>query len=145
VICGSGTAQQTNALQADAQVSLTEARRSRSNPKVAAGYYLDAADAALRSIDSQPGNGTNDSRLIYNHSCQELEVLLQSNQELWNRTETIQSRNHIYRVRFAGGSRVAAIWSPDYFDFFRTPDQLHKKIDATANPDSWGGTLVGVH
>jgi pimeloyl-ACP methyl ester carboxylesterase len=145
VQCSSGSAQQTTALQSEAQSSLAEARRSRSDPKTAAGYYLDAADAALRSINGQPESGTNDSRLIYNHSCEELAVLLQSDRDLWNRTETIQSGEHVYRLRFAGGSRVAGIWSPDYFDFFRTPAQLHKKFDGSVEPDSWGGALVGVH
>jgi pimeloyl-ACP methyl ester carboxylesterase len=145
VQCSSGSAQQTNALQSEAQSSLAEARRSRSEPKTAAGYYLDAADAALRSINGQPESGTNDSRLVYNHSCEELALLLQSDKELWNRTETIQSGNHVYRLRFAGGSRLAGIWSPDYFDFFRTPGQLHKKVNGSVEPNSWGGALVGVH
>ncbi|MFZ0502563.1 MAG: hypothetical protein WAM44_02565 [Chthoniobacterales bacterium] len=70
---------------------------------------------------------------------------MQSNRDLWNRTETIQSGDHVYRLRFARGSRLAGIWSPDYFDFFRTPAQLHKKFDGSAEPNSWGGALAGVH
>jgi pimeloyl-ACP methyl ester carboxylesterase len=145
IICGSCCGQQTNALSSEAELSLTEARRSRSDPKVAAGYYLEAADAALRSINGRSGIVTSDSRLVYNRACQELAVLLQSNQGLWNRTETIQSQKHIYRLRFAGGSRVAGVWSPDYFNFFQTPRGLNKKIGGTPLMDSWGGVLVGVH
>ena len=37
-------------------------------------------------------------------------------------------------------------WDPNYFDFFRTPKQLHSKIPVeTPRPNGWGGTLVGVH
>jgi hypothetical protein len=32
----------------EASVSLTAARRTRSDPKIAAGHYLDAAEAAVR-------------------------------------------------------------------------------------------------
>jgi hypothetical protein len=101
-VCVSGSAQQTNALQSEAQLSLTEAHKSRSDPTAAAGYYLDAADAALRSIGSQPESATNDSRLIYNHSCQELAVLLQCNQELWNRTGLAVSVTAIVNINRMG-------------------------------------------
>jgi hypothetical protein len=51
-----------------------------------------------------------------------------------------------YRLRFAGGSRKAGIVDPNYFDFFRTPKQLRRKIAiATRRTTGWGGMLVGVH
>ena len=145
VVSGNCGAQQTNALLSEAQLSLVGASKSRSNPKVAAGYYLDAVDVALRLMNDRSESMPGEARLIYNRSCQELAVLLQSNQELWNRTEIIQSQSNVYRLRFAGSSRVAGIWSPEYFTFFRTPEQLRKGSAGTATLAGWGGALVGVH
>jgi hypothetical protein len=129
-----------------ARLSLNEARRTKSDPRTAAGYYLDAADAALRLISSARADEATDARLTYNSACQEMAVLLQSNNQLWNRTETIHSRDHVYQLRFAAGSRQAGTWDPNYFNFFRTPKQLHRKIPIeTRRTTGWGGTLVGVH
>jgi hypothetical protein len=73
-------------------------------------------------------------------------VLLQSSNQLWNRTETIHSGDHIYQLRFVGGSHRGGTWDPNYFDFFRTPKQLHKKFPIeTRGTSGWGGVLVGVH
>jgi hypothetical protein len=128
VICSSCPAQQTNALQADALLSLTEACGSRSDPKVAAGYYLDAADAALRSVDGQPGSGIGDSRLIYNRACEELAVLLQSNPGLWNRTETIQSKNRFIDCV----SPVVHAWPASGARIISTFSEAHRALFARA-------------
>ena len=144
VICAGCADQQTSTRYSEAQLSLIEARRSSANPRVAAGYYLDAADAALRSVNGRPTSATEDSRLIYNRSCQELTQLLHSHPELWDRTETIQGASHIYRLRFAAGSRPAGIWEPDYFNLFRNP-KVGKESGATPLSNGWGGNLVGVH
>ena len=89
---------------------------------------------------------TEEARSIYNAASQEVAVLLRSSAELWNRTETIPSRDGIYRLRFAAGSNKEGTWDPGYFDFFRTPKQLHEKVaHQEARIDDWGGVLVGVY
>jgi hypothetical protein len=51
LIMGSGyVTSQTNLPPSESQLSLIEARKARSDPKLATGLYLDAVDAALRSI-----------------------------------------------------------------------------------------------
>jgi pimeloyl-ACP methyl ester carboxylesterase len=142
---GCVTQRTTNQGFSRAGLSLNHARKTRSNPSIAAGYYLDAADTSLHSINSTSSAST-ESRLTYNSACQELTTLLQSNPERWNRTETIRTQSHIYRLHFAPGSKQAGIWAPNYFDFLRTPQQVHAKpSDDPRNADGWGGTLVGVH
>lgn len=112
---------------------------------MAAGYYLEAADAALQSVNGRSGGMIGDARVIYNRSCLALAVWLQSRPELWNRPEIVRTPKHIYRLHFAIGGRVAGIWSPSYFNRFRTPEQLDKRFDRRRQPEGWGGFLVGVH
>ena len=70
--------------------------------------------------------------------------MLRSSAELWNRTETIPSHDGIYRLRFAAGSHKEGTWDPGYFNFFRTPKQLHEKVaHQEARIDDLGGVLVG--
>ena len=54
--------------------------------------------------------------------------MLRSSAQLWNRTEMIPSFNGAYRLRFAAGSHQNGTWNPGYFDFFRTPRQVHEKL-----------------
>jgi pimeloyl-ACP methyl ester carboxylesterase len=127
-------------------LSLNEARKIRSDPGLAAGYYLDAADAALRSINTTSADAAIESRLTYNAACQELTVLLESSDGLWNRNETILSHDHIYRLRFAGGSRQEGTWAPGFFDFFRSEKQVRERFASeTRRTSGWGGLFVGVH
>ncbi len=110
------------------------------------GHYLDAAYTASGLMSSSTDNEATDARLTYNNACQEMTVLLRSSDQLWNRTTTIQSRDHAYQLHFTAGSRPAGTWDPNYFDFFRTPKQLHSKVPTdTPRANGWGGTLVGVH
>jgi hypothetical protein len=88
----------------EARLSLAEARKTQSDPKTTVGHYLDAADAAVRSVSGSSGNEA-EARSIYNAASQEVVVLLRSSAELWNRTETIPSRDGIYRLRFVAGSK----------------------------------------
>ena len=144
--CVTQQAPNRNRPLSEAQLSLDEARRAKADPKTAAGHYLDAAYTASRLMNSTAGDQATDARLTYNNACQELAVLLQSSNQLWNRTTTIQSGDHAYQVRFSGDSRQAGTWDPNYFDFFRTPKQLHSKVPTdTPRANGWGGTLVGVH
>src|SRR5271165_1294599 len=135
------------AIVSEAQLSLAEARKTRSDPRTAVGHYLDAADLAVRSLGVSSGTEvTEEARSIYNAASQEVTVLLRSSAELWNRTETIPSRDGIYRLRFAAGSHKEGTWDPGYFDFFRTPGQVHEKVaHQEARINDWGGVLVGVY
>ena len=135
------------AILSQARLSLAEARKTQSDPRTAVGHYLDAADAAVRSaVLSSPNQMAEETRSIYNAASQEVAVLLRSSAELWNRTETIPSRNGIYRLHFAAGSKKEGTWDPGYFDFFRTPKQVHEKVaHQEARIDDWGGVLVGVY
>ena len=133
------------AIVSAARLSLAEARKTQSDPKTAVGHYLDAADGAVRSLGVSSGNET-EARSIYNAASQEVAVLLRSSAELWNRTETIPSHDGIYRLRFAAGSHKEGTWDPGYFDFLRTPRQVHEKVaHQEARINDWGGVLVGVY
>jgi hypothetical protein len=136
-----------DAIISQARSSLAEARKTQSDPRTAVGHYLDAADAAVRSVGVSSGNEvTEEARSIYNAASQEVAVLLRSSAELWNRTETIPSHDGIYRLRFAAGSHKEGTWDPGYFDFLRTPKQVHEKVaHQEARINDWGGVLVGVY
>src|SRR5271166_4539765 len=132
------------AILSEARLSLAEARKTQSDPRTAVGHYLEAY-AAVRSLGVSSGNEA-EARSIYNAASQEVTVLLRSSAELWNRTETIPSRDGIYRLRFAAGSHKEGTWDPGYFDFFRTPGQVHEKVaHQEARINDWGGVLVGVY
>jgi len=101
------------AIISQARLSLAEARKTQSDPRAAVGHYLDAADAAVRSVGLSSGNEVSEeARSIYNAASQEVAVLLRSSAELWNRTETIPAPDGIYRLRFAAGSRKEGTWDP---------------------------------
>jgi pimeloyl-ACP methyl ester carboxylesterase len=73
-------------------------------------------------------------------------VLLQSSNQLWNRTESIDSSDQAYRLHFDTGSHKKGTWDPSYFDFFRTPKQVHEKIPTEKRrAGGWGGVLAGIH
>jgi hypothetical protein len=131
------------AIVSQARQNLAEARKTQSDPSTAVGHYLDAADAALWA---QRDGVSDEARSIYNAAAQEVSVLLRSSAELWNRTETIPAHDGLYRLHFAAGSHENGTWDPGYFDFFRTPAQVHEKIvHQERRIDDWGGVLVGVY
>jgi hypothetical protein len=140
-----GSASET--IISEARLSLAEARKTGSDPRTAVAHYLDAADAAVRSLGVSSRNETSEeARSIYNAASQEVTVLLRSSAELWNRTETFPSHDGIYRLSFAVGSHKEGTWDPGYFDFFRTPKQVHEKVaHQEARINDWGGVLVGVY
>ena len=134
------------AIVSEARLNLVEARKTRSDPRTAVGHYLEAADDALRVMGSSSPNERSEAQLIYDSACQEVTVLLHSTGELWNKPEPIPSGNSTYRLRFATGLRKDGTWDPSYFDFFRTPKQVHEKVaHQEARINDWGGVLVGVY
>ncbi len=129
-----------------ARLNLAEAQKTRNDPGTAVGYYLEAADWALQPMDSSSPNDRSEAQSIYDSACQEVTVLLHSTGERWNKPQTIAFGHTIYRLRFAPGSHKDATWDPSYFDFFRTPKQVHGKIaHQEARINDWGGVLVGVY
>jgi pimeloyl-ACP methyl ester carboxylesterase len=131
------------AIVSQARQILAEARKAQSAPSIAVGHYLDAADAALRA---QRDGVSDEARSIYNTAAQEVVVLLRSSTELWNRTDTIPAHDGVYRLHFVAGSHENGTWDPGYFDFFRTPRQVHEKIaHQERRINDWGGVLVGVY
>jgi hypothetical protein len=133
------------AILSEARLSLAEARKTHSDPRAALGWYLQAAERALRAASKSSSNQASEARLIYNSASQEVTVLLWSNHELWNKAETIAFDKGLYQLRFAAGSRKDGTWDSTYFDLFRTQRQVHEKITRQTAPiDAWGGVLVGV-
>ena len=129
-----------------AKLNLAEARRTNSDPRTAVGHYLEAADSALRAAGGSSADQTSEAQLIYNSACEEVTLLLRSNGELWNKTQVIPSENGTYQLRFAAASRKEGTWDPAYFDFFRTPKQVHEKIaHEETRINDWGAVLVGVY
>jgi hypothetical protein len=132
---------------AEARRSLAQARKAKPNVKAAAGHYLDAANEALESGGSSSHQeNPKEAREIYNSACEEVVMLLKSSPNRWDRTETYDSSDGIYRLSFASGSRVTGSWDPDYCHFFRTRRQVHEKIPhLQGEKGECGGVFVGVY
>ena len=144
-VCSGCVTQPTSGPVAEAQSDLKEAREARSDPRIAAADYLEAADVAMLSINKSTGEAAPEIRQTYNSACQELAVLLRDHNELWDREEVFHSHHHVYRLHFAGPSRQAQTWDPAYLDFFRTPRQSRLRTANETPKSGWGGVLVGVH
>ena len=81
----------------------------------------------------------------YNAACGELTVLLRSSEggRLWNHPLTLTASNKTYHLRLEPSS--SAVWAPDYFTTFQSPDQIKEKLIRTENiQQGVGGALVGV-
>ena len=113
-----------NGLVSKAQISLEQARRSRADVKTAIGYYLNAADSALKSANSSSSN----CQTIYNSACRELAILLKANPRFWNRNEPVSVGGQTYRLQFTHGSHQAGIWDPVYFDYLRIPLRSRQRV-----------------
>ena len=136
----------TTSSMVEAEQDLKLASSRRLTLEARAGYYLRAADIAVNTL--RAGGAGSPSREIYNEACAQFTAMLRSadGARLWNRTETIASQGGIYRLRFAAGSRKDGTWDPDYFDFFRTLNQVHEKIThQEARINDWGGVVIGVY
>src|SRR6516225_11638247 len=92
------------AILSEARLSLAEGRKTHSDPRAAVGWYLQAADRALRAASESSSNQASEARLIYNSASQEVTGLLWSNHDFWNKAETIVFDKGLYRLRFAAGS-----------------------------------------
>ena len=131
-------------LVSEARTRLNLAESHRSEPSVAAGYYLEAAQLATQS--ASPKADKEDAIKIYNRASEELTVLLKSTPDLWNRTETFNSPHRTYRLHFAQKGIESGTWDPDYFTFFRTRQQVRRQAMAQGDLENGlGGRVVGVN
>ena len=129
----------------EARKSLNLAKRNQSTPAVAAGYYLDAANIASKTVASSSKIVEADSTQVYNEASRELALMLSQTPELWNRTETLRSPRFTYHLHFAPGSHETGVWDPAYFDFFRSRNQVkNTKFKLEDETKGLGGVLVGV-
>jgi pimeloyl-ACP methyl ester carboxylesterase len=125
-----------------AWISLKQARRSRADAKTAIGYYLNAADFALKSANSS----SPDCQAIYNSACQELAILLKADPALWNQNEVVSAGGQTYRLQFVRRSHQTGVWDPSYLDDLADPGQLRRRFRLLKRHKiGWGGVLVGVH
>ena len=70
----------TQAIVSEARLDLAEARKNRSDPRTAVGHYLEAADGALRVMDSSSPNERNEAQSIYDSACEDVDYLQQAAQ-----------------------------------------------------------------
>jgi pimeloyl-ACP methyl ester carboxylesterase len=108
-----------------------------------AADYLQAAAMAAPLL----GTGAQETPALdtYNAACGELTVLLRTSEggRLWNHPLTFAANNETYHLRFEPASN--AVWAPNYFTAFETPDQIKEKLIRKANiQEGIGGALVGV-
>ena len=136
--------QSGNRVISEARNSLNQAEAHRKEPSVAAGYYLDAAQLATRSLTASTKD--EEAVKVYNQASEELTVLLKETPDLWNRTETFNSPHGTYRLHFAPGVKQAGVWDPGYFTFFRTTKQVNESnLTQRDQTKGLGGVLVGVY
>ena len=81
----------------------------------------------------------------YNAACGEVAVLLRSSEggRLWNQPLTLAGNNTTYHLRLEPAG--SAVWAPNYFTTFESPDQIKEKLIRKQNvQEGVGGALVGV-
>src|SRR5207247_1782759 len=122
---------------------MREARSSSVPVEKRAADYLQAAamTAPLLGTDAQE----TPARDTYNAACGELTVLLRSSEggRLWNRPLTLTGNSSTYHLRLEPAR--SAVWAPNYFTTFESPDQIKEKLIRKANiQEGVGGRLVGV-
>jgi pimeloyl-ACP methyl ester carboxylesterase len=122
---------------------MREARSSKVPVEQRAADYLQAAamTASLLGSGAEPTPALE----TYNAACGELTVLLRTGEggRLWNRSLSLTANDKTYHLRFEPTSN--AVWAPNYFTTFESPDQIKEKLIKKANiQQGVGGALVGV-
>src|SRR6187397_2559637 len=121
---------------------MREARSVNVPVEKRAGDYLQAA--AITAPLLATGIGTPACE-TYNAACGELTVLLRSSEggRLWNRPLTLTASDKTYHLRLEPAG--SAVWAPNYFTTFASPDQIKEKLIRKENiQEGVGGALVGV-
>jgi pimeloyl-ACP methyl ester carboxylesterase len=138
------TPQTTNRLQyAPAVRILREARSSQVPVEKRAADYLQVAAMTAPLL----GDGVQETpaRDTYNTACGELTVLLRSSEggRLWNQPLNVPTSDGTYHLRLEPAG--SAVWAPNYFTTFESPDQIKEKLIKRENiQEGVGGALVGV-
>jgi pimeloyl-ACP methyl ester carboxylesterase len=121
---------------------MREARSSSVPVEKRAGDYLQAAAVTAALLGTGIGTPVCET---YNAACGELAVLLRNNEggRLWDQSLTLTGNNKTYHLRFEPATN--AVWAPNYFTTFESPDQIKEELIRKANTqEGVGGALVGV-
>src|SRR6266850_4646993 len=122
---------------------MREARSSQVPVEKRAADYLQAAAMTAPLL----GTGAQETPALdtYNAACGELTVLLHSSEggRLWNHPLTLTASDKTYHLRLEPAG--SAVWAPNYFTTFESPDQIKEKLIKKQNiQEGVGGALVGV-
>ena len=121
---------------------MREARSSNVQVEKRAADYLQAAAVTAPLLGTGIGTPACET---YNSACGELTVLLRSSEggRVWNQPLTLAGNNNTYHLRLEPAG--TAVWAPNYFTSFESPDQIKEKLIKKANiHQGVGGALVGV-
>ena len=122
---------------------MREARSSQVAVEKRAADYLQAAAMTAPLLGT--GAQETPARDTYNAACGELTILLHSSEagQLWNRPLTLTASDKTYHLRLEPAG--SAVWAPNYFTTFESPDQIKQKlIRKESIQEGVGGALVGV-
>ena len=121
---------------------MREARSANVPVEKRAADYLQAAAMTAPLLGTGIGTPACET---YNAACGEVAVLLRSSEggRLWNQPLTLAGNNTTYHLRLEPAG--SAVWAPNYFTTFESPDQIKEKLIRKQNvQEGVGGALVGV-
>src|SRR4029453_16570206 len=122
---------------------MREARSSQVPVEKRAADYLQAAAMTAPLLGT--GAQQTPARDTYNAACAELTLLLRNSQggQLWNHPLTLARNGSTYHLRLEPAAN--AVWAPNYFTTFESPDRIKEKLIRKQNMQQGvGGALVGV-
>jgi pimeloyl-ACP methyl ester carboxylesterase len=120
---------------------MREARSSQVPAEKRAADYLQAAAMTAPLLGTSIGTPACET---YNAACGEVAVLLRSSEggRLWNHPLTLAGNNTTYHLRLEPAG--SAVWAPNYFTTFESPDQIKENLIRKQNvQEGVGGALVG--
>ena len=121
---------------------MREARSANVPVEKRAADYLQAAAMTAPLLGTGIGTPACET---YNAACGEVAVLLRSSEggRLWNQPLTLAGNNTTYHLRLEPAG--SAVWAPNYFTTFESPDQIKENLIRKQNvQEGVGGALVGV-
>src|SRR5256885_14579234 len=121
---------------------MREARSANVPVEKRAADYLQAAAMTAPMLGTGIGTPACET---YNAACGEVALLLRSSEggRLWNQPLTLAGNNTTYHLRLEPAG--SAVWAPNYFTTFESPDQIKENLIRKQNvQEGVGGALVGV-